>query len=1137
MLGFKVFIKENQNWGGVKNSHPSLFYFLMWTLSTLLLQSCHSGGSVVGSLKDQTVQTPVSVLVPTITSPATNPYYSKDSQLTISGMCMNDYTVTLTGSTGLSLATQKCESSSFSFSVNAYVDGFYSYLVTQTNLQNEVSIPTSMVWARKNSVSTPVISNPATNPYYSAASQISITGTCETGATVSLSGDGIGSTTCSSSQFTLVLPKAADGNYNIQVVQTDPAGNTASQSFVWNKLALTVSPLNPTLQVVTDQVLTFSGGSGSYTLTVIENQSGGTYNSTTKTYTTGTLANVIDRFALTDSLGVTQNFTISTIAGNVDHFSYAMSGLVDISGNNQTVTVGQNLASPFIAKVVDRYENPISSYPVYLQVVQGDSHITNTVLQFSDLSGQVPINVRAGLAHRMNTVLMTSVAGILPDLAGTGRTKLAFDFMTNALGHGLMGSTFKLGQNPNGLVVKDINEDGILDTIILNSGDPSLGILLGSGTGSGVTAKGSGLFASMTKVLSICSSPNGIVAGDLNSDGHQDIIITCGNSLLYAMQVFLGNGDGTFQTAINVTIDPAENIPNTLVLADFDGDGKLDVASSLAGSAKVSVRRGLGTGHFSSAVLIDVGSSPAGIAVGDFDHDGKKDIVVVNSSDGSMSVLINTTVGSNLSFDNSLVLTAGNTPVAVASADMNGDSYDDIVILNTGDGAVSVQLNDQTGSFYEATTLVTGAGATGLVVKDLNGDSKFDIAVTNSADNNVSVYFGSGTGSAFTSQPLLATVTNPVAITSAEVTGDTSVDLLVVGFGNRELQILAGQSSGVSKTFDYNISVNIGPMAAAVADFNKDGITDIAVLSAGSKSIDLLTGQGNGLFTLTSSLNTNDTSTAVLAVDLRSSGVTDLIAVNNTKSQVRVFLNNNDGTFAAPSDITVGSAPVAISTQDFNHDGIPDVVVVNNNSNSVSVLLGTGTGGFLAKQDYAVGGSPSAVDVADLNNDGVIDLVVTNQSSNSVSVLLGNGNGTFQTHVDYTVGTAPVAVVAADLNGDGKIDVVTTNSSEGTLSVLLGNGDGSLRTANQFAAGLNPVGLVLGDFTGDNKLDLAVANGPNNQFTLLVGSGNGQFNSSTTYDTGVLTANLMKADFNNDGQLDIGTFDPISNIFKVWLGH
>lgn len=1138
MLKFKKlkrFSHLQKQWGDFSQSR--LLLFVNFVCSFLLFTSCYSGGGVVGGIKDQSTQSPVLVDIPTITSPAQTPYYSKDSQLTISGMCMTDYLVTLTGSSGLSLGETKCVNNSFTFAVNEYVDGFYSFLITQTNLSGVVSVPTALVWVRKTSVANPVISSPTTSPYLSAAAQITISGACETGATVSLSGDGTGSTTCANSHFSLNLPKSVDGLFNIQVVQTDPAGNTASQNLVWRKQALVVSPSSPTLQVMTGQVLAFSGGSGVYNLTVTDNQSGGAYDSATQTYTTGTLANVIDRLTLTDSLGVAVTVSISTVAGNVDHFSYAMSGQTDISGNNQSGTVGQNLPNLFVAKVVDRYENPISHYPVYFQTIEGHSTIISPTVQFSDLAGLVQIQVKAGSSDRMNKVQMTPVAGGLPDLALTGHTRLIFDFMVEGLGRGSMGSTFKLGQNPNGLVIKDFNEDGILDVITLNSGDPSLGVLLGQGTGTGVSAKGSGLFSSMTKVNSVCNSPNGIIAADVNGDGHQDILITCGNSMTTALQVFLGRGDGTFQTAVNVSLDPSENIPYGIVVADFNGDGKLDVATTNAGSGKVSIRLGNGDGTFGSPLVVNVGVSPGGLAVGDFNHDGKKDLVVLNSGDGSMTFLMNTTphLGA-LSFDNSLVLAAGNSPVAVQALDLNGDGYDDLVILNTGDGSVSVQLNDQTGSFNEVTSLVVGTGANGLLVTDLNADNKADIVVTNSGDNNISFFTGKG-GGLFDSHPLISVVTNPVAVAAAEVTGDTGQDLLIVGIGNRELQVLPGLNVAASTQFGYVTTVSTGPTTGTSCDVDGDGRLDAIILSPGAKSIDILTGHGNGLFTLASSLNTNDSSSAVLGVDTRHQGTCDLIAVNNTKSQIRLFLNNGSGGFAAPSDITVGTSPVAIAAQDFNHDGYLDLVVVNNNGNSVSVLLGNGDGTFSAKQDYAVGGSPTGVSIADFNGDGVMDLVVSNQSSNSVSILLGNGDGTFQTHVDYSVGTAPVAVVAADLNGDGQIDVVTANSGDGTISVLLGNGDGSLRSSNQFSAGLNPTGLILGDFNGDQKLDLAVANGPNNQFTVLYGTGSGQFNTSISYDTGSATPGLIGADFNSDGQLDIGTFDPADNIFRLWLGH
>src|SRR5262249_31309070 len=150
---------------------------------------------------------------------------------------------------------------------------------------------------RKTTVSQPVILTPVDNPHPSQEGVLNLTGTCETGDTISLSGGGSGSTTCAGSAFSIPLPKATDGDYAIIVSQSDPAGNVAFRTVTWQKHALAFAPPNPSLVVATGQNFTVTGGSNSYTLTLQTNNSGATLSGTT--YTAGHLANVVDTILVT----------------------------------------------------------------------------------------------------------------------------------------------------------------------------------------------------------------------------------------------------------------------------------------------------------------------------------------------------------------------------------------------------------------------------------------------------------------------------------------------------------------------------------------------------------------------------------------------------------------------------------------------------------------------------------------------------------------------------------------------------------------------------------------------------------------------------------------------------------------------
>lgn len=1077
--------------------------------------SCRSGGSATGVIPTESAEssTPPIVNIPTIAFPLTSPYYSQSDFLDISGLCMVGYTVGLSGSFN---AQEICENSMFTFRVNKNTDGVYAFLITQSSPNNVISNPVSILWVRKTSVSSPGIKSPAINPYFSAEGVLTISGACETGATISLSGDGAGSTTCQASQFSLSLPKASDGDFNLSIIQVDQAGNSSTLPFVWKKHSLTVLPSHPTLTVNTPQVLTLSGGTESFSVSISTNSSGGNYNSSTKTYTPGIVAGGIDVLTVTDSIGETTQIQITVVPGDPDHLEMGSP-----SGDNQTGNLGQLLPTALKAKIVDKYGNGIFNYPLYFQKLLGDAEIVDNPIQFSDSAGAVSVNVRMGSGALSNQIKVGPLSGVLMDVNATGNTSLLFNELTLSSSAGYIGALYGISQNPQGMVVADFNGDGIQDMAALNSGDPSIGILLGSGKGN---------FKKMTKILSLCSSPNGISNGDFNSDSKVDLVVTCGSSAFYSLQIILGNGDGTFQVPANIAIDANENIPYGIVVSDFSGDSKLDIATTSAGSGKVFVRKGNGNGTFQAPVSYDVASSPGALTYVDVNNDGKLDLVVVNSGDNTVSVLKNNGSGTFSTFG---LYGTGVAPTAVAAADFDGDGFADLAIVNNSDSSVSIFINDQTGHYNAGTDLSVGTNPNSIIAKDLNGDSKIDLVISNGSDNSVSVFSGAGNG-VFTNIANVATLTNPNQVTAFDINTDGSQDLLILGFSSQQIQVLPGRSNF---SFGYLSTVGANPVAMVIVDLNKDQIQDVAVVNSNSKTVSLLQGLGNGLFNLTSTLNTGDNSNAIASGDLRKNKTKDLIVTCPNLGHVKVYLGNGDGSFAAPVNYTTGAGPSSVITIDFNNDGLLDIATANLSSNTVSVLLGNGDGTFLTKVENPVGNGATSLVAADLNGDRKLDIVVANLYNNSISVLLNNGDGTFQTQVEYSSGMGTISLLAADFNNDGKADIAATNSAEGTVSIFIGVGNGALNSPNVFSAGLDPNGLIAADFKGNEKLSLAVANGYNNTFTVLWGTGSGQFTTSTTYSSQGSLSAIGVGELNGDNVSDVLVLDSISNKLEVWIGH
>ncbi|HWY25125.1 MAG TPA: FG-GAP-like repeat-containing protein, partial [Nevskia sp.] len=155
----------------------------------------------------------------------------------------------------------------------------------------------------------------------------------------------------------------------------------------------------------------------------------------------------------------------------------------------------------------------------------------------------------------------------------------------------------------------------------------------------------------------------------------------------------------------------------------------------------------LGAGpNFTSPAAFGAGTAPQAVAFGDLNGDGKPDLVVANAGSGTISVLLNTTApGAALpSFAAAASFSVGSGPHGLAFGDFNGDGRPDLVVANSGSGNVSVLFNTTatgaaTPSFAAAASFAAGGSPFGVAVGDVNGDGKPDIAVANNGSGNVSV--------------------------------------------------------------------------------------------------------------------------------------------------------------------------------------------------------------------------------------------------------------------------------------------------------------------------------------------------------------------------------------------------------------
>ncbi|NUQ64096.1 MAG: VCBS repeat-containing protein [Pirellulales bacterium] len=716
-------------------------------------------------------------------------------------------------------------------------------------------------------------------------------------------------------------------------------------------------------------------------------------------------------------------------------------------------------------------------------------------------------------------------------------------------------ATFDVGHRPMGILAIDLTGDDLLDLLVANSGlSENLVWAEEQGSLSLLVQTEPGAFREDRFGVRVYT-PQTLVRGDLNGDGWQDVLVSgagawLGSTLVPGHSVLFGMYGTSWyeETDLGLLVQAGPTAP---VLADFNRDGRLDVAYALEADDAVKVFLGVHEGSiehpiehpyasvpvpaFIDATDFSPRSNSAEPIVEDINGDATADVVLINQSGG---ILVRAGMPGRPGAYAPPVLVNSETPARsvdvvevrgqrlLAAIDQTGRTADrDSVSLYTLDGECVGRFD-------------TGRYSLRIAAADLNGDRLEDMVVANALSGDLSLFLGTRSGG-FSSQPPVAVGVGVSDIELIDLDGSGSIDILAANEMTGQVTLLVNQGGATfdaqpyragSGTYglagtdgDWSVRSLAKTASLATADFNGDGLPDVVAANAGSNSVALLSGKASGTLVDPWMFPASAPPVVITTGDLNRDGRQDLAVLYAEGRGIGVLLGDAQGGFREAPAVDASSDPAGLTLAEVTGDANLDLLV-SNAYGDLLILPGNGDGTF---QPFLRAGRDVALAAVDVNGDGEKDWILANETRDRVIVeIAGKGQTFAQGREDGLL--APGAVLVEDLDADGHAEIVVANGGGNNVLVYRGLADGQFEPARAFATGTNPTAVTAKDLDGDGRLDLAVTNGGSNDVSVLLGDPEQFLKPGVRLSAGYGPADIEAGDFTGDGFADL----VVSNVYS-----